>query len=66
MSEVTVRPDKVVPSAWCVEVTDAEGVSHVVTTFAGDEAEKRAREYANGRRSRDKDLLPSDGHGRPA
>jgi hypothetical protein len=52
MREICLQPDKVVPSAWRVEVTNADG-SCAVTIFAGFEAEERAREYADWLRSRD-------------
>ena len=63
MSEIYVKPDKVVPRAWRAEVTDADGNgSCAVTIFAGFDAEKRAREYANWLRSRHQGLMSSQGH----
>jgi hypothetical protein len=53
MSEIHVSQDKVVPDAWRVEHRDADDDrACAVTIFAGYQAERRAREYAERLKTR--------------
>ena len=52
MSDILVFQDEEDPEFWRVEETDDENVVCAIALFAGQEAERRAREYAQWLKSR--------------
>jgi hypothetical protein len=52
MSDIHVFQDEVDPEFWRVEETDDENGVCAIALFAGQDAERRAREYAHWSKSR--------------